>query len=91
MGNAGQLLADTLMQIVVGMQPMVQRADTILGTVNGLSAELPAVITQLQRDLVEIEVVLKSLQQHSLMRRAVQRHKATQTPAPPPISNQVSP
>lgn len=90
-GNQGEMLADTLMQMLVGLRPMVQRADTILGSVNGLSSELPAVVTQLQRDLVEIEVVLKSLQQHSLMRRAVQRHKATLPSTPETKSNQGAP
>ena len=76
LAQASSVTLDTINQAVGSIAPLVEQTDTLVRTVSTAAAGLPAVIGQLEADLVEAHTLLRGLQEHPLLRRSVRRARA---------------
>jgi phospholipid/cholesterol/gamma-HCH transport system substrate-binding protein len=89
LGAAGIGLADSAKAFIDSLGPAISGTRALLQQLNQSSTRLPPLFKQAQVDLVEIEVLLKGLENHWLLRRAVNKGKEAQASEPAPDSGGV--
>lgn len=76
LGEKGQSAIDSVVQVVKGVEPVLEDARGLMSTVDGTVKQLPSVLTKVSGDLDELNMILRALQEHPLLRGSVKRAKA---------------
>jgi len=73
LGETGGAVADSVMQILAGVQPLMAKIDILLSQANDITETLPPVIKQVDTDLKDVEILLKGLQEHPLLKKSIKK------------------
>lgn len=73
MGEGGGLLIDSLATMIEEIRPVVTDAGQLMTTVDGVGREAFDLVEQTEKALTEVELLVKGLQKHWLLRRSVRK------------------
>jgi hypothetical protein len=72
-GVGGEVLIDSLATVVREIKPVVADAGQLMTTVDGVGRELFDLVEQTEKSITEVELLIKGLQKHWLLRRSVRK------------------